>query len=72
LGPRSHLACLTPGEFMKDVFLDSDTDMIVLSFVPARRDAAHHRIGGRGTPDRGPHGWQSSPDDPCNFRQAIS
>jgi len=40
LGPRSHLACLTPGEFMKDVFLDSDTDMIVLSFVPARRDAA--------------------------------
>ncbi|HEV8259632.1 MAG TPA: amidohydrolase family protein [Burkholderiales bacterium] len=40
LAPRSHLACLTPGEFIKDVFLDSDTDMIVLSFVPARRDAS--------------------------------
>jgi hypothetical protein len=39
-GPRSHLACLTPDEFLKDVFLDSDTDMMVLSFVPARRDAS--------------------------------
>jgi predicted TIM-barrel fold metal-dependent hydrolase len=38
-GPRSHLACLTSEEFLKDVFLDSDTDMMVLSFVPARRDA---------------------------------
>jgi predicted TIM-barrel fold metal-dependent hydrolase len=38
-GPRSHLACLGPDEFVKDVFLDSDTDMMVLSFVPARRDA---------------------------------
>ena len=38
--PRSHLACLTSEEFVKDVFLDSDTDMMVLSFVPARRDAA--------------------------------
>ena len=24
---------------MKDVFLDSDTDLMVLSFVPSRRDA---------------------------------
>ncbi len=39
-GPRSHLACLTSEEFIKDVFLDSDTDMMVLSFVPARRDAS--------------------------------
>jgi predicted TIM-barrel fold metal-dependent hydrolase len=39
-GPRSHLACLTSEEFVKDVFLDSDTDMMVLSFVPARRDAS--------------------------------
>ncbi len=39
-GPRSHLACLTSDEFLKDVFLDSDTDMMVLSFVPARRDAS--------------------------------
>ncbi|MEX0735604.1 MAG: amidohydrolase family protein [Steroidobacteraceae bacterium] len=38
--PRSHLACLTADEFVKDVFLDSDTDMMVLSFVPARRDAS--------------------------------
>jgi len=38
-GSRSHLACLGPDEFVKDVFLDSDTDMMVLSFVPARRDA---------------------------------
>ena len=38
-GPRSHLDCLAPEEFVKDVFLDSDTDMMVLSFVPSRRDA---------------------------------
>ena len=40
--PRSHLACLGSEEFVKDVFLDSDTDMMVLSFVPvaARRRAA--------------------------------
>ena len=28
-----------PGNFIKDVFLDSDTDMMVLSFVPSRRDS---------------------------------
>jgi predicted TIM-barrel fold metal-dependent hydrolase len=39
-GPRSHLACLTPQEFIKDVFMDSDTDMMVLSFVPTKRDAS--------------------------------
>jgi predicted TIM-barrel fold metal-dependent hydrolase len=38
-GARSHLACLGPEEFVKDVFLDSDTDMMVLSFVPATREA---------------------------------
>jgi predicted TIM-barrel fold metal-dependent hydrolase len=38
-GPRSHLRCLGPEEFVKDVFLDSDTDMMVLSFVPSRPDA---------------------------------
>jgi predicted TIM-barrel fold metal-dependent hydrolase len=36
---RSYLNCLGPDEFIKDVFLDSDTDMMVLSFVPSRRDA---------------------------------
>ncbi|MCW5603813.1 MAG: amidohydrolase family protein [Burkholderiales bacterium] len=38
-GPMSHLACLGPEEFVKDIFLDSDTDMMVLSFVPSTRDA---------------------------------
>jgi hypothetical protein len=38
-GPLSHLACLGPEEFVKDVFLDSDTDMMVLSFVPSAPDA---------------------------------
>jgi predicted TIM-barrel fold metal-dependent hydrolase len=38
-GARSYLNCLGPDEFVKDVFLDSDTDMMVLSFVPSRRDA---------------------------------
>ncbi|MGH8223165.1 MAG: amidohydrolase family protein [Woeseiaceae bacterium] len=37
--PNSHLACLGPEEFVKDVFLDSDTDMMVLSFVPSSREA---------------------------------
>jgi hypothetical protein len=35
-GERSHLNCLAPEEFVKDVFMDSDTDMMVLSFVPSR------------------------------------
>jgi uncharacterized protein len=38
-GARSHLNCLGPEEFVKDVFLDSDTDMMVLSFVPSLRDS---------------------------------
>ncbi|MEX0709290.1 MAG: amidohydrolase family protein [Woeseia sp.] len=38
-GPNAHLACLGPDEFIKDVFLDSDTDMMVLSFVPSSREA---------------------------------
>ena len=37
-GAMSHLACLGPDEFLKDVFLDSDTDMMVLSFVPSTRE----------------------------------
>ena len=37
-GARSYLRCLGPEEFVKDVFLDSDTDLMVLSFVPSRRD----------------------------------
>ena len=38
-GARSYLNCLGAEEFVKDVFLDSDTDMMVLSFVPSRRDS---------------------------------
>jgi predicted TIM-barrel fold metal-dependent hydrolase len=37
-GSRSYLKCLGSEEFIKDVFLDSDTDMMVLSFVPSRAD----------------------------------
>lgn len=36
---NSHLRCLGADEFVKDVFLDSDTDLMVLSFVPSHRDA---------------------------------
>jgi uncharacterized protein len=38
-GDNSHLECLGPDEFVKDVFMDSDTDMMVLSFVPSSREA---------------------------------
>lgn len=38
-GNNSHLQCIGPDEFVKDVFLDSDTDMMVLSFVPSTREA---------------------------------
>jgi predicted TIM-barrel fold metal-dependent hydrolase len=38
-GKQPHLDCLGPEEFVKDVFRDSDTDMMVLSFVPSAPDA---------------------------------
>ena len=37
-GERSYLNCIGPDEFIKDVFLDSDTDLMVLSFVPSKRE----------------------------------
>lgn len=37
-GERAYLQCLGPDEFIKDVFLDSDTDIMVLSFVPSTRE----------------------------------
>lgn len=37
--PHAYLQCLGPEEFVKDVFLDSDTDLMVLSFVPSTADA---------------------------------
>ena len=38
-GNRSYLNCLGADEFVKDVFLDSDTDIMVLTFVPSLREA---------------------------------
>ena len=37
-GERAYLHCLGADEFIKDVFLDSDTDIMVLSFVPSTRE----------------------------------
>ena len=34
----SYLECLAEHEFIKDIFLDSDTDIMVLSFVPSSRE----------------------------------
>jgi predicted TIM-barrel fold metal-dependent hydrolase len=37
-GQLDYLQCIGADEFVKDVFLDSDTDLVVLSFVPSRRE----------------------------------
>jgi uncharacterized protein len=37
-GEYAYLDCLGPDEFVKDVFMDSDTDLMVLSFVPSTRE----------------------------------
>lgn len=36
---RSYLNCFDAEQFVQDVFMDSDTDLMVLSFVPSRADA---------------------------------
>lgn len=36
---RAYLNCLGSEEFIKDVFMDSDTDLMVLSFVPSAADS---------------------------------
>ena len=36
-GQLDYLRCVGPDQFVKDVFLDSDTDVMVLSFVPSTR-----------------------------------
>ena len=36
-GQLSYLECLGADAFIKDVFLDSDTDLVVLSFIPSTR-----------------------------------
>jgi len=35
---RDYMTCLNADSFIKDVFLDSDTDMMVLTFVPSPRN----------------------------------
>jgi predicted TIM-barrel fold metal-dependent hydrolase len=37
-GRLDYLQCIGAEEFVKDVFLDSDTDLMVLSFVPSTRE----------------------------------
>jgi len=37
-GDFDYLRCVGPDQFVKDVFLDSDTDVMVLSFVPSTRE----------------------------------
>ena len=37
-GGLDYLNCIGPEQFVKDVFLDSDTDLMVLSFVPSTRE----------------------------------
>jgi len=37
-GEYSYLECLGRDQFIKDVFMDSDTDMMVLSFIPSSRE----------------------------------
>lgn len=36
---REYMACIGTDSFIKDVFLDSDTDLMVLSFVPSARES---------------------------------
>lgn len=37
-GRFDYLRCIGPDQFVKDVFMDSDTDLMVLSFVPSTFD----------------------------------
>jgi predicted TIM-barrel fold metal-dependent hydrolase len=37
VGDFDYLSCIGPDQFVKDVFMDSDTDLMVLSFVPSTR-----------------------------------
>jgi predicted TIM-barrel fold metal-dependent hydrolase len=37
-GDLDYLNCVGPDQFVQDVFMDSDTDLMVLSFVPSTRE----------------------------------
>jgi predicted TIM-barrel fold metal-dependent hydrolase len=43
-GELDYLRCIGPEQFVKDVFMDSDTDLMVLSFVPSTRDGEPLKI----------------------------
>jgi predicted TIM-barrel fold metal-dependent hydrolase len=43
-GERSYLQCLSGEELIQDVFIDSDTDLMVLSFVPSTFDGEPLKI----------------------------
>ena len=43
-GRLDYLRCVGPDQFVKDVFMDSDTDLVVLSFVPSTREGEPLRI----------------------------
>jgi hypothetical protein len=40
----AYLKCVGPEKFIRDVFLDSDTDLVVLSFVPSTREGEPLKI----------------------------
>ena len=43
-GELDYLRCVGPEQFVKDVFMDSDTDLMVLSFVPSTREGEPLKI----------------------------
>jgi uncharacterized protein len=43
-GTLDYLRCVGPDQFVKDVFMDSDTDLVVLSFVPSTREGEPLKI----------------------------
>jgi uncharacterized protein len=43
-GDLDYLNCVGPDQFVKDVFLDSDTDLMVLSFVPSSAEGEPLKI----------------------------
>ena len=51
-GDLDYLRCVGPDQFVKDVFLDSDTDLMVLSFVPSVAPRASRSRSRRRRPPR--------------------
>lgn len=59
-GDRAYLQCLGPDAFIKDVFLDSDTDIMVLSFVPSTREGEPLTIEKRSPRGLSWSGWRAA------------